>query len=362
MKGPKKVLYVVNIPSPYMVTFFNMLSKHVDLTVIFEKAYDHTRPTSWKEIDLKGFKHHVLKGISYTHEQIIPLNYKTHVKQPFDHIFIQNFFTPTGILISRYLFKKKRAYTIVSEGGDIKQNKRFKETLKYQTVKNASSYLSSSEYTDLFLRHYGATKERIIRYPFTSLHQYQILKKPVSKDAKHELRNKHQLPQDLFIILSVGRLSKEKNHKYVIDNLNHINRPYLFILVGDGSDHTILNTLDSDHHRYLIQLDSKTLFEYYQLADLFVLASSSEPWGLVVNEAMSQGCVVATSQYVNASKELIHQKNGFIFDIHEPHALANLINHIDDDSLEDMRIQSLHTIQTYTFKHMVEVFNKVIDV
>ncbi len=362
MKGPKKVLYVVNIPSPYMVTFFNMLSKHVDLTVIFEKAYDHTRPSSWKELDLKGFKHHILKGISYTHEQIIPLNYKTYIKQPFDHIFIQNFFTPTGILTSRYLFKKKRAYTIVSEGGDIKQNKRFKETLKYQTVKNASSYVSSSMHTDLFLKHYGANKDHIIRYPFTSLHQHQILKKPIDKEAKHELRNKYKVPQDLFIILSVGRLSKEKNHQYVIDNLNHVNRMYLFILVGDGNEKNTLKALESIHHRYIKDLDSKTLFEYYQLADLFVLASTSEPWGLVVNEAMSQGCVVATSQYVNASKELIHQKNGFIFDIHEPHALTNLINHIDDDSLEDLQLQSLHTIQKYTIEHMVKVFNKVIDV
>ncbi len=361
MKGPKKVLYVVIIPSPYMVTFFNMLSKHVDLTVIFEKAYDLTRPTSWKTLDLKGFKYHVLKGISYTHEQIIPLNYKKYLKKQYDAIFIQNFFTPTGILMSRYLFMKKRAYSIVSEGGDIKQNKRFKETLKYQTVKHASSYVSSSVHTDLFLRYYGANIEHIIRYPFTSLHKHQILQSPLSNEAKSALRNKYNLPQEAFIILSVGRLSKEKNHQYVIENLKHVSIPYLFILVGDGREQETIKTLESIHHRYIKDLDSKTLFEYYQLADLFVLASTYEPWGLVVNEAMSQGCVVATSQYVNASKELVHQKNGFIFDIHEPHALAHLMNRIENYPLEDMRILSINTIQKYTFEHMVEVFTKVID-
>jgi glycosyltransferase involved in cell wall biosynthesis len=339
-----------------------MLSKDVDLTVIFEKAYDQTRPKSWKTLDLSGFKYHILKGISYTHEQIIPLNYKKYLRMHYDHIFIQNFFTPTGILMSRYLFKKKRAYTIVCEGGDIKQKKSFKETLKYHTVKHASSYLSSSAHTDLFLRHYGANKDCIIRYPFTSLYQHQILKKPIGEDAKQALRNKYQLPKDILIILSVGRLSKEKNHPYVIENLKQVNRPYLFILVGDGSEQDILKTLDSENHRYINHLDSKTLLEYYQLSDLFVLASTSEPWGLVVNEAMSQGCVVATSQYVNASKELIQQHNGFIFDIHKSYMLSDIIHNIEEKTLEDMRNQSLQIIQKYTFEHMLEVFNKVIEI
>jgi glycosyltransferase involved in cell wall biosynthesis len=360
MKGHKKVLYVVNIPSPYMVTFFNMLSEYVDLTVIFEKAYDQTRPLSWRILDLNGFKHHVLKGISYTHEQIIPLNYKKHLKKQYDAIFIQNFFTPTGILMSRYLLKKKRPYSIVSEGGYIKNKRGLKEKIKYHVVKHASSYVSSSNETDLFLKHYGAKEMSIVRYPFTSIHQHQILKKSLAKEAKLALRNKYKLPHDILIILSVGRLSKEKNHQYVIDNLKHVNKPYLFILVGDGSEQEIIKTLESIHHLYIKDLDSKTLFEYYQLADLFVLASTSEPWGLVVNEAMSQGCVVATSQYVNASKVLINTQNGYIFDIHEKDALLRLINEIDDVSLSQKSIVSLGTIRTYTFEEMIAVFKKVI--
>jgi glycosyltransferase involved in cell wall biosynthesis len=136
----------------------------------------------------------------------------------------------------------------------------------------------------------------------------------------------------------------------------------LFILVGDGSEQDILKTLDSENHRYINHLDSKTLLEYYQLSDLFVLASTSEPWGLVVNEAMSQGCIVATSQYVNASKELIQQHNGFIFDIHKSYMLSDIIHNIEEKTLEDMRNQSLQIIQKYTFEHMLEVFNKVIEI
>jgi glycosyltransferase involved in cell wall biosynthesis len=360
MKGHKKVLYIVNIPSPYMVTFFNMLKAYVDLTVIFEKAYDKKRPSSWKSLDLSKFKYHVLKGIPYTHEQIIPLNYKKYLKDSFDHIFIQNFFTPTGILIARYLQKKKRAYSIVSEGGYIKLKRGLKEKIKHQVIKQASTYISSSEDTDRFLKYYGANESSIIRYPFTSLHQNQILKFHLNREERLSLRHKYELKDDVFIILTVGRLSKEKNHTYILENLKQVTKPYLWILIGDGHDDDFLHQMKKVNHLFIKHLDTKTLFDYYRLADLFVLASISEPWGLVVNEAMSQGCVVATSQYVNASKALIHDQNGYIFNIHDKHALAHLINEIDDKSLEEKRKVSSETMKTYTFEHMVDVFKKVI--
>jgi glycosyltransferase involved in cell wall biosynthesis len=362
MNGHKKVLYIVNIPSPYMVTFFNMLSEKVDLTVIFEKKYDKTRPNDWKKIDLSSFKYEVLKGISYTHEQIIPFKYKKYVNRNFDYIFIQNFFTPTGILISRYLINKKINYGIVSEGGDIKTNNHFKEKLKHYTVKHASFYLSSSNQTDLFLKYYGANENHIIRYPFTSLHEQHILKKPLSKEEKLVLRNKYHIPHDARIILTVGRLIKEKNHEYIIHNLSQVKKKYEFILVGDGYDQKIVKKLNSIKHIFIKELDYKSLLEYYQLSDLFVLASISEPWGLVVNEAMSQGCVVATSQYVNASKALIdNHVNGFIFNIEEEFELAKIINGLEEEKLEKMSILSLDKIKSYTFENMINIFIKVIN-
>ena len=52
----------------------------------------------------------------------------------------------------------------------------------------------------------------------------------------------------------------------------------------------------------------------YRLANLYLLPSLSETWGLGMNEALSCGIPVAVSKYCGGAIDLINQKNGFIFD------------------------------------------------
>ena len=59
-----KVLYIVNVPAPYMVNYFNELGKLVELTVIFEKDTSTERDKSWSEYRFDNFKGIILKGIS----------------------------------------------------------------------------------------------------------------------------------------------------------------------------------------------------------------------------------------------------------------------------------------------------------
>jgi glycosyltransferase involved in cell wall biosynthesis len=62
---------------------------------------------------------------------------------------------------------------------------------------------------------------------------------------------------------------------------------------------------------------------YYALATAFVLASTSDEWGLVVNEAMASGCPVVVSRSVGASLDLVvPDKTGFRFFADNVHELA----------------------------------------
>lgn len=44
----KKVLYVTNLPAPYKVNFFNILSREVELTVVYEREKASNRDSKWK--------------------------------------------------------------------------------------------------------------------------------------------------------------------------------------------------------------------------------------------------------------------------------------------------------------------------
>jgi glycosyltransferase involved in cell wall biosynthesis len=62
---------------------------------------------------------------------------------------------------------------------------------------------------------------------------------------------------------------------------------------------------------------------YYGLAGAFVHAAKSEPWGLVVNEAIASGLPVLVSRTTGAASEIVcHGVNGYLFDPHDAQDLA----------------------------------------
>jgi glycosyltransferase involved in cell wall biosynthesis len=66
----------------------------------------------------------------------------------------------------------------------------------------------------------------------------------------------------------------------------------------------------------------------YTAADLMVLPSSYDAFGVVVNEAMLCGCPVAVSDHVGAARDLIaHGRSGFVFPCGKVEALAEILQH-----------------------------------
>jgi glycosyltransferase involved in cell wall biosynthesis len=71
---------------------------------------------------------------------------------------------------------------------------------------------------------------------------------------------------------------------------------------------------------------------YYGLAGAFVLASTTEQWGLVVNEAMAAGLPVLVSRRCGCSGELVREGvNGFTFDPAAPAQLSRCMQQVTED-------------------------------
>jgi glycosyltransferase involved in cell wall biosynthesis len=65
---------------------------------------------------------------------------------------------------------------------------------------------------------------------------------------------------------------------------------------------------------------------YYGLASAFIHASTSEPWGLVVNEAMASGLPVVVSNRCGCAPDLVCDgRNGYTFDPRNVGQLAELM-------------------------------------
>jgi len=123
----------------------------------------------------------------------------------------------------------------------------------------------------------------------------------------------------------VGRLSKEKNIEILLSAYSKVKlgneqaADWGLIIVGDGPEKEHLQQMvDKLGVRDVCFTGGRKWSEiprYYALSDVFVLPSLSEPWGLVVNEAMVCGLPVLVSSCCGSAPDLVSERiNGFTFE------------------------------------------------
>jgi glycosyltransferase involved in cell wall biosynthesis len=128
--------------------------------------------------------------------------------------------------------------------------------------------------------------------------------------------------------------------------------PWDLILLGDGHLRPELEKLRS--HLGLedcVQMPGFKQYEelpaYYALAGAFIHASTTEQWGLVVNEAMASGLPVLVSNRCGCASDLLREsENGWTFDPTNEEQIADLMLRIasDEDARERMGARSREVI------------------
>ena len=102
------------------------------------------------------------------------------------------------------------------------------------------------------------------------------------------------------------------------------------------------------------------LLKYYALADVLILPSFEEVWGLVVNEALASGLYVLCSNRAGAAYDLIKEGwNGALFDPHNVEELAMLIRETKG-RIEEIRTRregiSHHACREFSIERSAKAF------
>ena len=110
----------------------------------------------------------------------------------------------------------------------------------------------------------------------------------------------------------VGRLIDFKNVRFLVEVFNRIKKPLTIVGTGELSDE--LQSIANDNIRFLGFVDNEKLKDIYQAHDVFVLPSKSEPWGLVVEEAIYWGLPVIVSNHVGSARDMVEKmQTGCVF-------------------------------------------------
>ena len=216
----------------------------------------------------------------------------------------------------------------------------WKETVKRRVVNLYSAALVGGQRHVEYLGELGMPRERIFTGYDVIDNSYFRQKTDEVGGRKSEIRKKYQLPENYF--LASARFIEKKNLPRLIEayakyrrksevgrqksEVGNGNAPWDLVLLGDGPLKADLCRLISD-----LWLDAHVhlpgfkpydeLPVYYALAKAFVHPSTTEQWGLVVNEAIASRLPVIVSNHCGCVPELVNG-NGFTFDPFDEHELA----------------------------------------
>jgi glycosyltransferase involved in cell wall biosynthesis len=132
-------------------------------------------------------------------------------------------------------------------------------------------------------------------------------------------------------VLYVGRLSREKGLDVLFEAVDSL--PVDVVAVGTGPERARLEAAAPPTVRFLGQLDQDAVVREYAAADLFVLPSLSEPWGMVLNEAAAAGLPLVATDACGAAHDLIEDGvNGFRVPAGDAGALGDALRRLSADS------------------------------
>lgn len=348
MMPTKKYKIAIIAPEPlyYHVPLFRKLAKapEIDLMVYYcsdeslsgidiEKMYCTKGKIVDKDSLLDGYNCKFLKNYSFSPSilnwpfGLINLGiWKEITDNNFDAVIIQSWTNLTWWLafFACLIFKTPVLFmtdaNVVSEHSKSRTKIFIKKTILGNFLfKKASGFLTSGISNEEFYKYYGVLESKITRLPFSWGYEKFLEEASILKLKREETRKKFNIKEGDFIILYVGRLSEEKNPMIILDaykNIKNLNKK-LFV-VGDGpmrkEFEEKINELKIKNVNMIGFLPHENIFTFYNIADVLVLPSKAETWGIVVNEAMCFSLPIIASDKVGAVKDLVKDKyNGFIF-------------------------------------------------
>jgi len=359
----RRLIIVTEIIAPYRIPVFNALARRedIDLHVIFLAETDETQ-RQWQVYKNEiRFSYQVLPSWRRRfgrYHFLINWGTRKALKQ----------FSPDVIVCGGYnyvaswvtlLWSRKHAVPIVlwveSTARDHRGGHTLVESLKIWFMRRCQGFIVPGRSSFQYLRNYGISTEVIFTAPnAVDIDFFQQHAEAARSDAGN-FRKDLSLPPHFFLF--AGRLVAEKGvfdllQAYISQSLE-LRSHWGLIFVGNGPALSDLqnHATGRDNIQFAGFAQRERLAIYYALADVFVFPTHSDPWGLVVNEAMACKLPIIISDAAGCAEDLVQDTwNGFRFARGDTKQLAVLMKNIasDEHQRRSMGTHSHERIQQYS--------------
>lgn len=181
-----------------------------------------------------------------------------------------------------------------------------------------------------------------------------------------------EIPEKEKIILAIGQLHswKVKGLDVLINAWGHICKKYpdwkLQIAGGDRHDSKTFLRSIAEKYNAVEQVEfigfHDDILPIYQRSSIFVLSSRYEGFGMVLTEAMSQGCACIACDYKGRQGEIItSEKEGLLCKVEDIEALSEAISRMieDDNYRESVRINAVERSKYYSLDNIMDKWEQI---
>lgn len=354
-----KVLAFADFPSPYRVEVFKGLNQEYELFVVFDKMSDQNRSSEWfcKDTGLNSISLLTDEGRKKYNDVLKNL-------KEFDLVLAYDYHIKNAIKLQVHCMLQKVPYIMNLDGAFIRKNF-LKNAIKRVLIKGASGYFASGSHAVDYFKYFGAKTEKIFVHPFTSLHKEDILSKSTTNEEKKLFRSELGLA-DRRTVLTIGQFIPRKGFDVLIKAWSkELDENAQLIIVGGGDEEEYYKKLIRENESQNIILvgfkQKAEIFKYYKAADLFVLPTREDIWGLVINEAMACGLPVISSDMCLGAVELLDSV--CIVPVDDVNSLKEKMELFIADELlrEKQGARNLEHIQQYTYENVIKSHIDVIS-
>ena len=283
--------------------------------------------------------------------------------------------TPASLIALEWCLRNQRPAVVMSESNAFDEKRyALAELIKRIVVSLFSAGLAGGQLQKEYLITLGLPSNHVFTGYDVVDNDYFATNAAHVRENRTAFRRELSLPENYF--LASARFVPKKNLRRLMEgfacyrNLAAPNH-WKLVLLGDGPLRPELVTLRRKLHldndilmRGFIQY--RDLPAYYALASAFVHASTTEQWGLVVNEAMATGLPLIVSNRCGCVPDLVAEgKNGFTFNPESVEELGKLmvdVSRFSDRRLEEMRAESRRIVAGFTPTHFATAAQHAIDV
>jgi glycosyltransferase involved in cell wall biosynthesis len=307
-------------PIQYHVPLYQLLARRGVLDVSVLYLHDGgSRPVfdpgfgvavDWNDVNLlAGYDHRFLATASHQASRSGRITALSRWLRSHDVVVIHGYSNPWMLLAAALCRARRVPYLVRGDSGPDSRatgiRRRCRDLVARSVVSHSGGGLAIGSLNEEFYRKYRAP--RVVFAPH-SVDNERFAGPP--RTGRAELLGSWGLPPDQPVIMFCGKLQPRKRPLDLVDAVARLPQPVTTLFVGDGAlaDQIAgrLRTLEGRACGAVTGFVSQSeLPSYYHAADILVLPSESEPWGLVVNEAMAAGTLPVVSDRVGAASDLV---------------------------------------------------------